>query len=166
MVRVGERVTFCTSSVVCERSMQASSLRLSAMLATKIVMEAIGAYWDRNAMLGVSVCRSSNICSGRQAEVVSVASEEQQGCRSYSMSDPFGPTTQCWKPLCVKPITSLHVAGIADMVQTSEISLVNEATRPRSLWVDLESRARKLLCSACVLFSQPQPEPQITNRHH
>lgn len=82
------------------------------------------------------------------------------------MSDPFRPITQCWKPLFVRLITSLHAADIADMVQTSEIGRVEEATRPRNLCVDFESRTRKLPCSACVPSSQPWPMAQITHRHH
>lgn len=55
------------------------------------------------------------------------------------MSDHFWSITQCWMPLCVRLITSLHAADIADMVQTSEISHGKEATRPRNLCVDLVS---------------------------
>jgi len=55
------------------------------------------------------------------------------------MSDPFRSITQRWVPLYVRLITSLHAANIADMVQTSEISRVEEATRPRNLFVDLIS---------------------------
>lgn len=82
------------------------------------------------------------------------------------MSNLFRLTAQCKTALCEREITSLHVADIADMVQTSEINQVEEASRLRSLCVDLASQRRKLPCSARVLSSQPKTMQHTTNRHH